>query len=363
MPRLGTTIVELRALARTAAFDVPVSDLSQVRGFGPNPGALEMWLHVPEDLPPGSPLVVVLHGCGQTANGYASGAGWIELAERYGFALLCPEQVRGNNANLCFNWFEPADTVRDKGEAASIAAMVRCAVAEHKLDPRRVFITGLSAGGAMTAVMLATYPELFAAGAVVAGLPYGAASGVKQALGAMRRAPSHSGEVWGDKVRAATPAAERWPRVSVWHGDADTTVTPGCGDALVSQWCEVHHARSMVQQRTVADHHLHYVWRGSDGEIAVELHRISGLGHGAPISADGADGCGSPAPWIIETGVSSSLEIATAWGIAKARRATAARPAQAASNRGGAPFGLTTSTPAEVGKTITIALRRAGLMS
>ena len=102
---------------------------------------------------------------------YDFGTGWSTLAKRYGFALLMPEQQASNNANTCFNWFNPGDVARGRGEAASIRQMVARMVADHKIDPRRIYITGLSAGGAMTSVMLAIYPEVFAGGAIIAGLP------------------------------------------------------------------------------------------------------------------------------------------------------------------------------------------------
>jgi len=113
------------------------SGLKPVANFGTNPGNLTMQLYVPKDLPAGAPLVVVLHGCTQTAADYAEGAGWVTLARRFGFALLCPEQTRTNNPNLCFNWFQPGDTARGAGEAASIAAMVEHALSRHGLDPSR----------------------------------------------------------------------------------------------------------------------------------------------------------------------------------------------------------------------------------
>src|ERR687889_1990575 len=93
--------------------------LHEVTGFGSNPGNLRMWTHVPEDLGPSPALVVVLHGCGQTAAGYDRGAGWSTLADRYGFALLLPEQQAANNPNTCFSWFQPGDTARGRGEALS----------------------------------------------------------------------------------------------------------------------------------------------------------------------------------------------------------------------------------------------------
>ena len=361
MTRLGDTVAEL--LARASA--VPATSgasahggLSPVADFGANPGALRMWLHMPEAPPEKAPLVVVLHGCGQTAAGYAAGAGWLELAERYGFGLLCAEQTRGNNANLCFNWFEDEDARRGLGEAASIAQMVRHALAGFNLDPRRVFVTGLSAGGAMTAVMLANYPEVFAGGAIIAGLPYGAASGVGQALGAMRRIPDLPAKSWGDQVRAAAPAPVSWPRVSIWHGGADAMVTPAAGEALALQWRDVHRTEEATAEPTTASGHTHTTWRGPSGDVSVELHRLGGLAHGTPIAAGGPDGCGTPAPWILEAGVSSTLEIARSWGLAGVRRSIGRDLPPAEPARPTEP-GLT-SRPFD--DTITRALRGAGLL-
>ena len=145
------------------------SPLVETTGFGSNPGNLRMFSFAPHNLQPAPGLVVVLHGCGQTAAAYDLGAGWSTLAKHYGFALLMPQQQPLNNANGCFNWFNPEDTERDSGEACSIRQMIAHAVKEIGIDRERIFVTGLSAGGAMTSVMLATYPEVFAGGAIIAG--------------------------------------------------------------------------------------------------------------------------------------------------------------------------------------------------
>ena len=363
MAGLGDTVADLLAQARSPATS-SAPELTSIVGFGSNPGELRMRLYAPAALAAGSPLVVVLHGCAQTAGGYAAGAGWLELADRYGFAVLCPEQTRANNANFCFNWFEDGDTTRGGGEAASIAQMVRRALVDLDLDPERVFVTGLSAGGAMTAVMLATYPELFAAGAVIAGLPYGSARGVSQAMAAMRRVPELPARAWGDKVRAASPPPARWPRVSVWAGDADTTVTPAAAQALALQWCDVHGCPSQENGfAEPAGNRTHQTWRGPDGGVAVELHRVSGLGHGTPIATAGTDGCGTPGPWLLDVGVPSSLEIARSWGIAGTRRSEA--PHRSAPDRD-QPASLRPRSPAlapaRAADTISSALRRAGLL-
>src|SRR5579864_8760872 len=179
------------------------SPLIEITGFGSNPGDLRMLSFVPAKLQHAPALVVVLHGCVQTAAGYDLGAGWSTLAERYGFALLMPEQQRANNPQGCFNWFNPEDVTRDRGEAHSIRQMIARMVGDHGIDKHRIFVTGLSAGGAMTSVMLATYPDVFAAGAVIAGLPYGVASNVREAMNGMLRSPSRSADGLGDLVRNA----------------------------------------------------------------------------------------------------------------------------------------------------------------
>ena len=104
--------------------------------------------------------------------------------------------------------------------------MVEKMIVDHGIDRRRVFVTGLSAGGAMTSVMLATYPEVFAAGAIIAGLPYGTATNVKEAFESMGQVRARSAREWGDLMRAASPHKGPWPRVSVWHGGADPVVKP-----------------------------------------------------------------------------------------------------------------------------------------
>ncbi len=154
----------MQARFSSAANGQGVSDrLQPLAGFGPNPGALAAKFHVPNGLEEGAPLVVVLHGCTQTAAGYDYHSGWSRLADEAGFALLFPEQQRANNPNLCFNWFLPGDARRGSGEALSIRQMIETMVATHGLDRTRIFITGLSAGGAMASAMLASYPEVFAA--------------------------------------------------------------------------------------------------------------------------------------------------------------------------------------------------------
>ncbi|TPG60441.1 esterase [Roseomonas nepalensis] len=306
--------------------------LTEVTGFGSNPGALRMMVHVPADLPRGAPLVVALHGCTQTAAAYDHGCGWSSLADRLGFAVLLPEQQRANNASLCFNWFEGGDIARGAGEAQSIRQMVAQMLEAHAIDPARVFVTGLSAGGAMTAVMLAAYPETFAGGAIIAGLPYGAGLGVAEALRAMSRPPALSPAERGTAVRAASPHRGPWPRVAVWHGDADTTVAPDNAGESVKQWLNLHGldaARPATERGSSVDTHL--AWRAPDGTVRVESHRIAGMGHGVPLRpGEGGQRAGVAGAYMLDVGVSSTHAILDFWGIdTAAERAAAPRPAEA----------------------------------
>jgi poly(hydroxyalkanoate) depolymerase family esterase len=343
--------------------------LSNLGDFGPNPGALGARVYVPLGLRRGAALVVVLHGCAQTPGGYDHGAGWSALADAHGFALLFPEQRRANNANLCFNWFEPGDIVRGQGEAASIAAMIGAMLAQHAIDPRRVFVTGLSAGGAMANVMLATYPELFAGGAIIAGMPYGVATNVQQALGAMRLASRESAGGLAACVRLAAPERARWPRISVWHGDADQVVAVGNADAVVRQWAGVHGLGATPSHEEDVAGQAHREWRDADGRVIVEEWRLRGMGHGTPL---GAEGAGVAGPFMLDVGLDSTCAIAVAWGIAPTvDPALAEERATANTDREAAPHPRVrrlTPEPVEqpaargVAHVIEDALKKAGLM-
>ncbi len=301
------------AMGLTAQRD---SALMETRQFGTNPGDLRMFSYVPADLPPSSALVVVLHGCGQTAAGYDLGAGWSTLAKHYGFALLLPEQQASNNTHTCFNWFNPGDTRRGHGEACSIRQMIARMVSQHRIDKSRIFITGLSAGGAMTSVMLATYPEVFAAGAIIAGLPYGVASNVREALNGMFRSPSRSADELGDLVRKASKHRPPWPRISVWHGSADRTVNPANADEIVKQWLDVHRLPPQPMSEGMVDGHPHQIWWNADGETVVESYTITDMAHGTPLGkAENDQRYGKEGPFLIEAGISSSYHIANFFGL------------------------------------------------
>jgi poly(hydroxyalkanoate) depolymerase family esterase len=292
------------------------SPLDETTDFGSNPGALKMFSFIPENLQEPPALVVVLHGCGQTAAGYDLGAGWSTLAKHFGFALLMPEQQSSNNGRGCFNWFNPEDTARDSGEACSIRQMIARISADIGIDQHRIFVTGLSAGGAMTSVMLATYPELFAGGAVIAGLPFGVASNVSEALSGMFQSPQHPARELGDLVRNASNHNGPWPKLSVWHGSADRTVNPANADEIVKQWLDVHQLPLKPMSEGIVDGYPRQVWWNADGETIIESYTITDMAHGTPLGvADNDERYGAQGAFLIEAGISSSYHIANFFGL------------------------------------------------
>jgi poly(hydroxyalkanoate) depolymerase family esterase len=242
--------------------------------------------------------------------------------------VLFPEQTRANNPNLCFNWYMSEDVRREGGEAQSIRQMIEAMIVARHLDPTRVYITGLSAGGAMTSVMLATYPELFAGGAIIAGLPFGTAHNVPQALDRMRGHGGPDDAALGALVRDASGGHQGdWPAISIWHGTADRTVTVANMGRIFAQWRDLHGTGEMPDSVETSNGHTRSIWRGTDGQLAIEQHEIAGMGHGTPIDPHGPDGLGNAAPHMLDVGISSTALIAESWGLADRKSATrAARP-------------------------------------
>ncbi|QPP08093.1 PHB depolymerase family esterase [Streptomyces bathyalis] len=288
--------------------------LEKVDDFGSNPGALSMYRYTPDGLPAKAPVVLVLHGCTQDAATYFEGAGWQKSADAGGFSVVAPQQEQSNNSNKCFNWFQAGDTDRGKGEALSIKQMVDRTVADLDADPSRVFVTGLSAGGAMTASMLAAYPDVFKGGAVVAGLPHGCANSVAEAFTCMNPGVSKSASAWGDLVRKGAPdhSGPR-PKVSVWHGTGDTTVAPMNAEESVKQWTDVlgadqkADATEKLQGGTTRSD-----YQNADGDVVVRGYMVDGMPHGTPVKPD--EDCGKAGKNFLDT-ICSTKHITADWGL------------------------------------------------
>jgi poly(3-hydroxybutyrate) depolymerase len=215
----------------------------------------------------------------------------------------------------------------------------------------------------MAGVMLATYPELFAAGAIIAGLPYGTATSMSQALDRMRGRGLPADPALAALVDGAAPAGGRVPRVSVWHGDADATVVPANADAIVAQWRGVHGLAYAPDEVEQVEGHAHRLWRDAQGRAAVEEYRIRGLGHGTPLATTGADGLGQPGPHMLEAGISSTLHSAAFFGLIErpSARAAATRAKPKPASPRPHPWSHSPGR-SQVGDMINGALRAAGLL-
>ncbi len=336
--------------------------LTKLGKFGSNPGALRGKTYGPQSFVKGSPLIVVLHGCTQSPESYDHGAGWSIAAEEHGFALLFPEQQRKNNPNLCFNWFSDADAGRDRGEAQSIRQMVAEMQLRFGTDPARVFVTGLSAGGAMAAVLLASYPEVFAGGGIIAGLPFGTAHSVPQAFDRMRGHGGPAGNALPELVRAASDHSGPWPRLSVWHGSGDMTVNPSNAQALIDQWGALHEVGQSPTRIDEVAGYPHRIWFDPAGREVIEEYSITGMAHGTPLDTLQGETGEIAGAYMLEAGISSTRQLLKFWGLAA--RATGAKHVRRSSPEGHGHRRAWREQRADnrIGRTIEDALRTAGLL-
>lgn len=288
--------------------------LSEVIGFGSNPGRLAMKAFVPSKLPAKPPLVVVLHGCRQTPESFDTGSGFSKLATQRGFVLLYPEQREANNSQRCFNWFRPSAIARDRGELMSIRQMIEHACARHRIDRSRIYIAGLSAGGAMTSALVATYPDLFAGAAIFAGMPFGAARDAMSAIRSMRSGVSRrEPREWGDLVRGVSPAARGWPSISIWHGTADGVVNPVNAMASISQWLEVTGLEEPAGRIRQMSWGTLKEWKSGD-RLQLSFYSVRGLGHGLPRRFSSQKERVADA-YVLQSELSGPVELMRSWGL------------------------------------------------
>ena len=213
------------------------------------------------------PLVVMLHGCTQDPDDFARGTGMNDAALERGFFVLYPAQSPKVNPQRCWNWFKHSHQRRGQGEPALLAGMTRDVMKRHDIDPRRVYVAGLSAGGAMAAVMAASYPELYAAVGVHSGLPAGSAHDLMSGLNAMKGA--------GKKKRKAAAGAKTVPAI-VFHGDRDAVVHPSNGDAVYRQFT---HAAGAKETEERGEGHTRTVTLDAAGRAVGEHWNLHGAGH------------------------------------------------------------------------------------
>jgi poly(hydroxyalkanoate) depolymerase family esterase len=332
--RMGQMVLLALLLAGSFVYGaelVEVNDLPRQH----NPAALTMYRYVPDQVKHPAPLVVLLHGCRQDAETFAR-AGWLDMADNAGVYLLVPEQSKNNNPYGCWNWFLAKDNQRGSGEAASIVNMIDRMRADFAVNDQKIFIAGLSAGGWMTASLLAAYPGLFGGGAVIAGGPAYCASvknlwwdpfgwwtawrasiDARRCMDGIDRTPA----AWAEQVRNATlvkfPAA--FPRLSVWHGSDDEVVAAANLQELVEQWTALQgiDQEADIDSRLGAGQRIRYqAFEDEEGEVLVERYVVTGMPHAAPISSDAGTACGVESEYVMDVGVCAPIRISRFWGIA-----------------------------------------------
>jgi poly(hydroxyalkanoate) depolymerase family esterase len=267
------------------------------RRFGHAAGARDYKLYLPARRAGAAsaaplPLVVMLHGCTQSADDFAAGTQMNRLADTHGFLVVYPEQPAGANPSRCWNWFRAEDQVREGGEPALIAGIVQAVAADHAVDTRRIFVAGLSAGAAMAVILGETHPELFAAVGAHSGLPYRSASDIPSALAAMK----------GRGLATPPPAGRGVPTI-VFHGDRDHTVQQRNGERIVEQARQAHEKQGL-QTRTDTGavpggrRYTRTVHADAGGRPWVEYWTLHGAGHawsGGHASGSYTDGTGPDA--------------------------------------------------------------------
>ena len=262
LERIGVRVPGRRLPASAAAGRFPTSSFTN----GAGTRAYKTWVPA-RGAGEGRPLVVMLHGCKQDPDDFAAGTRMNQLADELGFIVVYPEQARAANRQGCWNWFRAENQQRDAGEPSIIAGITREVIARYKVDEKRVYVAGLSAGGAMAAVMGRTYPDLYAAVGVHSGLPYGAAQDITSALAAMR------GRV---APAVASPAIPAVPTI-VFHGDDDTTVHPDNGHALARAAPDAQVKTETGEER--GRKYTRIVQADASGKPALEHWVVHGAGH------------------------------------------------------------------------------------
>ena len=295
--------------ATPSPLPTPAGTTTEITGFGSNPGGLQMFLYDPGNLGAGAPIVVALHGCTQSAADYAN-AGWNALADADGFYVSYPQTLASTS---CFAYWDPLEARRNMGEASSIVQMVTWTKTHRAIDPARVFVTGLSAGGGMTAVMAATYPDVFSGAAIMAGIPFRCADDFSTALSCASSPHPATAMQWGDLVRNADSSfTGRWPRISIWQGEADAQVVPANADELLLQWTNALGIDATADATETIGAATHTRYRGTGGDL-VESWRIAGMDHG--VAVDSTTSCGAPADYFLDAGVCSSRYAAKWFGL------------------------------------------------
>jgi len=300
-----------------------VQGLTEISDFGPNPGNLKMFIYkslTALNTEP-APLVVVLHGCGQTADDISRMTGWNKLAEKNNFIVLYPQQKMANNLSLCFGWYNEHDINKGQGQCESIYQMIVYASQQFNVDKEKIFITGVSAGAAMSVVMAATHPELFNAAAIYAGGPYKLATGWADGLGEMMGKKDMSREELVSKVEAQNQFYKTfYCQMFIYHGRQDVLVNQKNALLLIDQWTGLHqtdYESDLVEEGYKGFQEIiRKEYHNAIGKPVVVYYDLMNTGHKLLIKPGGADDEGGDTGLFTkEIGFHSTYQIASDFGL------------------------------------------------
>jgi len=307
------------------------TDLKEIKKFGTNPGNLTFFIHIPKIIPKGlsetkkerMPLVVVLHGCNENAALISKQSGWNKLADEYGFYVIYPQQRFLNNTSSCFNWFNVKDISKNSGESGSIKQMIDFVCDSFSVDTNKIFAYGLSAGAAMTATLLADYPNVFNAGAILAGGPFMMATNSLSGVSAMLNPKHKSSKEWGELVLKQNPDYKnKYPRVILIHGKNDKVVNIKNSYELVKQWAYVLHTDTVPTKKMEAFANNkdieRKVYLNKSNEEKIIFYEINNLGHALPIDpGDDLDKGGKTGLFAVDKDFFSTYWIAKDFGLVR----------------------------------------------
>ncbi len=306
--------MQIQKLLVTALFTSALSfsalaNFTKLPQFGENPGDLNASYFSAQTK--AASVVVLLHGCAQEGEALARQSGFLGLAKKHSFALLIPQQSLKNNIKRCFNWYSSDDFSKNKGETLSIKNMI--STLQKQLSAEHIYIVGLSAGGAMASSMLVNYPQLFKAGAVVAGIPFPCADGLITGISCMKNGPSQSIHQLVELTKGLNPTQQSWPKLSVWTGAKDNIVNPLNSTSLAQYWASLFTIESSPRVNKSAAY-TKTQWQASNGEVQVELFEVSELGHGIMVNPNIENG-GELSDYLLNSEVSTAKSLTDFWQI------------------------------------------------
>jgi poly(hydroxyalkanoate) depolymerase family esterase len=294
--------------------------LTEVTGFGTNPGNLRMFYYLPSNHDTNPALVVVAHGCAQTAQDMADTSGWHKLADQYGFALVFPQTSTTNEpSGGCFRTWLSAHQERGAGEPLSIRQMIDYMRTQFSTSTTATFMTGLSSGGHLTNVMMATYPDVFAAGAPQSSFPYKCAMSSAELATCSQGGRNYTAQQWGDLARSGYPGySGAWPRVQIWHGSVDPLIYLADQYQQVMQWTNAHGIDANYDWGDYLLGQPRYSYNTSAGATRVQTITVQGMGHTIAVDPGSAAWqCGATGSYAGDFNICAAYWIASFFGIAQ----------------------------------------------